>query len=265
MNAVALRRLILEGKIRRALELGEFEVHYQPKVDVASGRTCGLEALLRWRDPELGLVLPGDFIPIAEETGLIEPLGDWVLRAVCREIAELRARGIPPPPIAVNLSAHQFRSGRLVEQVRAAVHAAGIEPTLLELEITESVLMQDGAPVVAALETLRADGHTISIDDFGTGYSSLAYLRRLPVDSLKIDRSFIRDIASRDDDAALTESIIRMAQALRLRVVAEGVETEEQRALLSRFACDEIQGYLIARPMPLVEIEARLRAESESR
>jgi diguanylate cyclase (GGDEF)-like protein/PAS domain S-box-containing protein len=261
MNAVALRRLILEGKLRRALEQDEFEVHYQPKIALASGRTCGLEALVRWRDPELGLVLPGDFIPIAEETGLIEPLGEWVLRAVCREIAAMRARGIAVPPVAVNLSLHQLRSGRLVEQVRAALASAGVLPAQLELEITESVLMQDAAPVVAALETLRADGHPVSIDDFGTGYSSLSYLRRLPVDALKIDRSFIRDIAEREDDAALTESIIRMARALRLRVVAEGVETEAQKALLTRFACDEIQGFLVARAMPLAEIEARLRGE----
>jgi diguanylate cyclase (GGDEF)-like protein/PAS domain S-box-containing protein len=264
MNAVALRRLILEGKIRRALELGEFEVHYQPKVALATGRTCGLEALVRWRDPELGLVMPADFISIAEETGLIEPLGDWVLRAVCNEIGELRARRVAVPPIAVNLSAHQFRSGRLVDSVRSAVRAAGIEPRLLTLEITESLLMQDDTRVVAVLEMLRADGHTIAIDDFGTGYSSLSYLRRLPVDSLKIDRSFIRDIATNEDDAALTASIVTMAHALRLRIVAEGVETEEQRALLERVGCDEIQGWLIAKALPRAEVEERLRVEMQS-
>jgi diguanylate cyclase (GGDEF)-like protein/PAS domain S-box-containing protein len=263
MNAVALRRLILEGKIRRALDHGEFEVYYQPKIALATGDMRGVEALLRWRDPELGLVLPADFVPIAEETGLIEPLGDWVLRAVCAEIAELAARGVTAPPVAVNLSAHQFRGGRIVDNVRNAVRAAGIDPARLELEITESVLMQDDARIVTSLEALRADGHGISIDDFGTGYSSLSYLRRLPVDALKIDRSFVRDIAEREDDAALVASIVTMARALRLRVVAEGVETEAQRAILERCACDEIQGYLIARPMPLSELEARLRAESE--
>jgi diguanylate cyclase (GGDEF)-like protein/PAS domain S-box-containing protein len=264
MNAVALRRLILEGKLRRALEQGEFEVHYQPKLSLATGRTCGLEALLRWRDPEFGLVLPGDFIPIAEETGLIVPLGEWVLRAVCREIAAFRARGVAVPPVSVNLSAHQLRSGRLVEQVHAALRDAGIESRALELEITESVLMQDEPRVVAALETLRAEGVSISIDDFGTGYSSLAYLRRLPVDALKVDRSFVRDIVERPDDAALAASIVTMARALRLRIVAEGVETEAQRALLQQFGCDEIQGFLISPALPPAEIEARLVAEAEA-
>src|SRR5262249_47420044 len=197
-------------------------------------------------------------------TGLIEPLGDWVLRAVCRDIGELRARRVAVPPVAVNLSAHQFRSGRLVDSVRSAVRTAGIEPRLLTLEITESLLMQDDARVVTVLETLRADGHTIAIDDFGTGYSSLSYLRRLPVDSLKIDRSFIMDIATNDDDAALTASIVTMARALRLRVVAEGVETEEQRALLERVGCDEIQGWLIAKALPRAEVEKRLRGEMRS-
>ncbi|RIL03947.1 MAG: hypothetical protein DCC71_14615 [Proteobacteria bacterium] len=260
MNAVALRRLILEGKLRRALEQGEFELHYQPKVSLRSGRVSGLEALLRWRDPELGLVLPADFIPIAEETGLIDPMGAWALSAVCREIAALRARGVAPPPVAVNLSAHQFRHGRLVEQVRRALRESALEPTALELEITESVLMQDEQRVVAALETLRGDGVAISIDDFGTGYSSLSYLRRLPVDVLKIDRSFVRDIERCADDAALAASIVTMARALRLRVVAEGVETEGQRRLLEQFGCDEIQGFLIAPALPLAQVEERLRS-----
>jgi diguanylate cyclase (GGDEF)-like protein/PAS domain S-box-containing protein len=260
MNAVALRRLILEGKIRRALEHDEFEMHYQPKVELATGRISGLEALVRWRDPDLGLVLPGDFVPIAEESGLIEQLGDWVLRAVCREIRMLRARGVAVPPVAVNLSAHQFRSGRVVEHVRAALRAAELEPQHLAIEITETLLMQDDARAVEALETLRADGHQVAIDDFGTGYSSLSYLRRLPVDALKIDRSFVRDITETEDDAALTASIVKMARALRLRVIAEGVETEAQKSLLTRFECDEIQGYLIAKPMPLDEVEGLLRA-----
>jgi diguanylate cyclase (GGDEF)-like protein/PAS domain S-box-containing protein len=259
MNAVALRRLILEGKLRRALEQNEFEVHYQPKLSLVTDEITGLEALLRWRDPELGLVLPGDFIPIAEETGLIDPLGAWTLRAVCREIAALLARGIRVPPVSVNLSAQQFRGGRLVETVRSAIADAGITPFQLELEITESVLMQDEARVVAALEQLRSDGVAISIDDFGTGYSSLAYLRRLPVDSLKIDRSFVRDIATSPADAELTGSIIAMARALRLRVVAEGVEEEPQRDLLRAWGCDEIQGFLISRAVPIAEIAARLQ------
>jgi diguanylate cyclase (GGDEF)-like protein/PAS domain S-box-containing protein len=264
MNAVALRRLILEGKLRRALEQGEFEIHYQPKVSLATGRTSGLEALLRWRDPELGIVLPGDFIPIAEETGLIDPLGEWTLRAVCRQIAAFQDEGLDVPPVSVNLSAHQFRGGRLVEQVRAALRDARVEPQQLELEITESVLMQHQERVVAALETLRADGIAISIDDFGTGYSSLAYLRRLPVDALKVDRSFVRDIATEVADAELTGSIIAMARALRLRIVAEGVEDAAQRELLHAWGCDEIQGFLIAKALPAEEVAQRLREESRS-
>jgi len=263
MNAVALQRLILEGKLRRALERDEFEVHYQPKVVLATGAIAGLEALLRWRDPELGMVLPGDFIPIAEETGLIVPLSDWVARAVCRQLVAWRERGLRLVPIAVNLSAHQFRSGKLVDQLGAVLRETGVAPNLLEMEITESTLMQDEPRVVAALEALRAQGLRISIDDFGTGYSSLAYLRRLPVDTLKLDRSFVSNIAENADDAALTAAIISMARALRLRVVAEGVETSAQRDLLRSFGCDEMQGYLVSRPVCAAEIEVlMLRGES---
>ena len=258
MNAVALQRLILEGKLRRAFERDEFEVHYQPKVSLSTGAITGLEALLRWRDPELGMVLPGDFIPIAEETGLIGPISDWVARAVCRQLVAWRERGLPLVPVAVNLSAHQFRSGGLVAQIGAVMRETGVPPHLLELEITESTLMQDEPRVVAALEALRAQGLRISIDDFGTGYSSLAYLRRLPVDTLKIDRSFVSNIAENADDAALTGAIVSMARALRLRVVAEGVETTAQRDLLRSFGCDEMQGYLISRAVPAAEIETLL-------
>jgi diguanylate cyclase (GGDEF)-like protein/PAS domain S-box-containing protein len=259
MNAVALKRLILEGKLRRALEHDEFEVQYQPKVSLATGAVTGLEALVRWRDPELGLVLPGEFIPIAEETGLIVPLSDWVARAVCLQLAAWRDRGRRLVPIAVNLSAHQFRTGKLEEKIGAMLRETGVAPELLELEITESTLMQDEPRVVAALEALRAQGMRISIDDFGTGYSSLAYLRRLPVDTLKVDRSFVQGIAANEGDAALTAAIVSMARALGLRTVAEGVETEAQRDLLRGFGCDEMQGWLVSKAVPAEEIEARLR------
>jgi diguanylate cyclase (GGDEF)-like protein len=255
MNAVALRRLILEGTLRRALEQGEFEVHYQPKISLADGRLTGLEALLRWRDPKLGLVLPPDFIPIAEETGLIGPLGEWVARAVCRQIAEWTRRGLPPLPVSVNLSAQQFRSDKLVAQIWGVLRESGVDPHRLELEITESTLMHDPARVVAQLEELRSLGIQISLDDFGTGYSSLSYLRRLPVDALKIDRSFVRDIGTRADDAALVAAIVSMGKALRLRVVAEGVEREEQRALLRSWGCDEMQGFLVSPAIPPGELE----------
>jgi predicted signal transduction protein with EAL and GGDEF domain len=246
MNQVALRRLILEGKLRRALEQGEFEIHYQPKVSLADGRITGLEGLLRWRDPEFGLVMPGDFIPIAEETGLIGPLGEWVARAVCRQIADWTRRGLPAVPISLNLSAHQFRSDKLVAQIWDALRESAVDPRRLELEITESTLMHDAQRVVAQLQELRTLGIQISLDDFGTGYSSLSYLRRLPVDALKIDRSFVRDIGTRSEDAALAAAIVSMGKALRLRVVAEGVELEEQRALLRGWGCDEMQGFLVS-------------------
>ncbi len=258
MNVVALQRLILEGKLRRALEHDEFEVHYQPKVSLSTGAITGLEALLRWRDPELGMVLPGDFIPIAEETGLIAPISDWVARAVCLQLVAWRQRGVPLVPIAVNLSAHQFRSGDLVAKIGAVLRETAVPPQLLEMEITESTLMRDEPRVAAALEELRAQGLRISIDDFGTGYSSLAYLRRLPVDTLKIDRSFVSNIAENADDAALTAAIVSMARALRLRVVAEGVETTAQRDLLRSFGCDEMQGHLVSRAVAPAEIEALL-------
>jgi diguanylate cyclase (GGDEF)-like protein/PAS domain S-box-containing protein len=257
MNAVALSRLILEGKLRRALEHGELELHYQQKVSLSDGRTTGMEALLRWRDAELGMVLPDVFIPIAEETGLIVKMGEWVLREACRQLVRWRDAGHPTAPIAVNLSVHQFRSLRLVESVRRALQESGVDPSLLELEITESVLMRDAATVVSALRELRGLGIRISIDDFGTGYSSLSYLRQLPVDTLKIDRAFVSEIENSPDDAALTAAIISMGKALRLRVVAEGVETEAQRDLLTRWGCDEMQGYLIGRALPPAEIEAR--------
>ncbi len=259
MNAVALKRLILEGKLRRALEHDEFEMQYQPKVSLETGAITGLEALVRWRDPELGTVLPGEFIPIAEETGLIGPLSDWVARAVCRQLAAWGERGLQRVPVAVNLSAHQFRSGKLDEKLGELLRETGVAPELLELEITESTLMQDEPRVVAALEALRAQGLRISIDDFGTGYSSLAYLRRLPVDTLKIDRSFVQGIADNEGDAALTAAIVSMARALGLRTVAEGVETEAQRDLLRSFGCDEMQGWLVSKAVSAEEIEARLR------
>jgi diguanylate cyclase (GGDEF)-like protein len=256
MNEVALRRLILEGKLRRALEQDEFELHYQPKLAASSGRLCGLEALVRWRDPELGLVLPGVFIPLAEETRLIGPLGAWVLRAACRQMVQWRAAGLPVVPISVNLSTHQFRDGALDQAVGRILEETGADPRLLELEITESTLLHDEATVVAALSALRERGIQVSLDDFGTGYSSLSYLQRLPVDALKIDRSFVVGIAEDADQAALTAAIVSMGRALRLRVVAEGVETEAQRALLVGFGCDEMQGYLFQAPAPPEVIEA---------
>jgi diguanylate cyclase (GGDEF)-like protein/PAS domain S-box-containing protein len=257
MNAVALRRLILEGKLRRALDQDEFALHYQPKISAREGRLVGLEALLRWRDPEHGLTLPGVFIPIAEETGLIGPLGEWALREACAQAVSWRERGLPAVPVSVNLSIHQFRGGTLARRVLAILEESGMDPRALELEITESVLMNDGGAVASELAALRERGVQVSLDDFGTGYSSFAYLRRLPVDALKIDRSFVADIASDADAAALVAAIVSMGRALRLRVTAEGVETEAQRELLVRMGCDELQGFLFDRPGDAWAVAAR--------
>jgi len=255
MNAASLRRLTLEQNLRRALEGDELELHYQPKVELAHGRITGLEALLRWRDPEAGLMMPGDFIPVAEESGLIVPLGEWVLRAACAQIASWQARGRCLLPVAVNLSAHQFRSGHLVETVSRILRETGIEPRLLEIEITESTLVREEASVVAALEALRARGIRVAIDDFGTGYSSLAYLRRLPVDTLKIDRSFVQHIEESRGDAALAAAIVSMGRALDLKLVAEGVETAGQRELLRGWGCDELQGFVFSPALPPAALE----------
>jgi EAL domain-containing protein (putative c-di-GMP-specific phosphodiesterase class I) len=263
MNEVAMRSLILESKLRAALEHGEFELHYQPKVSLASGEMTGSEALIRWRDPEVGLIGPDEFIPVAEDTGLIVPLGDWVISEACGQIRKWTEEGFESP-VSINLSAHQFRTGSLVETIIAAVNENGIDPTLLEVEITESTLMHDERAVVADLEAIKAHGISVSVDDFGTGYSSFAYLRQLPVDALKIDRSFICEIEASSDDAALAASIVSMGKALGLRVIAEGVETTAQRDLLAEWSCDEIQGWLHSPAVPADQLRTCLEDKAES-
>jgi len=255
MNAVALQRLILEGRLRGALERGELQVHYQPKLAADGRSVAGIEALVRWPDGELGMVMPDAFIPIAEETGMIGALGAFVLRQSCADRVRFSERGLPPAPVCVNLSLQQFRGGDVVELVERVLAETGLEPSWLELEITESMLLRDEKLVVGALRALRERGVRVAVDDFGTGYSSLSYLRALPVDSLKIDRSFIQGIAESAGEAALTAAIVSMGHALGLRVVAEGVETDAQRALLERWGCDELQGYLFAHPMPADALE----------
>jgi EAL domain-containing protein (putative c-di-GMP-specific phosphodiesterase class I) len=260
MNALAMRRLRLESRLRVALERGELALHYQPKVELATGRTVGFEALARWTDAELGVVSPADFIPVAEQTGLIVPLGRHVLRSACAQaIAFERALGSSAFRVSFNVSASEFHAG-IAREILGVIAETGVSPLRLQVEITESVILRHEEAVVGALAELRASGLSIALDDFGTGYSSLSYLRRLPVDTLKIDRSFVAPITRSQDAAALTRSIIAMGKALGLRVVAEGVESAEQRALLAEWRCDEIQGYVVAPPLPAQQALAHLRA-----
>jgi diguanylate cyclase (GGDEF)-like protein/PAS domain S-box-containing protein len=249
MNVHTLERLAMESDLRRALERDEFLLHYQPKIDLATGSIGGMEALIRWRHPVKGLVPPLQFIPLAEETGLIVPIGQWVLRTACAQTKAWQAGGLSPLRVAVNLSARQFSQDSLLEDVARVLAETGLEAPLLELEITESMVMRNPAHAVALLDSLKAMGVHLSIDDFGTGYSSLSYLKRFPIDNLKIDRSFIQDLPADGEDAAITRAIIAMAHSLRLTVVAEGVETEKQRTFLHQHGCNEMQGFLFSKPL----------------
>jgi diguanylate cyclase (GGDEF)-like protein len=258
MNVFARERLELESGLRRALVQGEFELHYQPKVDIGTGRIDSAEALIRWRHPKRGLTAPSGFIPIAEETGLIVPIGEWVLREACRQAHAWHTRGLRPLRIAVNLSAQQFKQKSLITTVRNALTAAGLEPGYLELELTESAVMHDAESSIQVLRQLSTLGVRISVDDFGTGYSSLSYLRRLPLDKLKIDRSFIREVAASRDDAEIVRAIISLAHSLHLKVIAEGVETAEQLSFLRGLGCDQYQGFHCSPPVPVDEFERLL-------
>lgn len=249
MNAKTFERLAMENELRKALERGEFLLNYQVKVNLDTGGIAGAEALVRWLHPELGLVPPVDFIPLAEDTGLIVPLGEWVLKAACEQNKQWQKRGLPPIRMAVNISPHQFNQVDLVGRVRKILDETHLDPKYLELEVTESVLMEHMETAAHMLNELRALGVVTSIDDFGTGYSSLAYLKRIPIDALKIDASFMQDITTDDSDAEIVSAIIGLAHNLRLKVVAEGVENEEQIAFLRSHGCDEIQGYLVSRPV----------------
>ncbi|HEX9192687.1 MAG TPA: EAL domain-containing protein [Burkholderiales bacterium] len=248
MNERALQRVQMEAALRRALERKEFLLHYQPKVDLKTGKICGLEALLRWRHPEKGVVLPGEFVPILEDAGLIVQVGEWAIREVCAQINAWRDASFSVPPVTVNLSARQFQQKDLESTVRRILRETRVAPAFLQFELTESLLMQEPEAAARTLRGLRESGVKLSVDDFGTGYSSLAYLKRFPLDSLKIDRTFIRDITTDPEDAAITLAIIGLAHNLNVKVVAEGVETREQLELLRKNGCDEIQGYLFSMP-----------------
>ncbi len=257
-------RLALESELRRAIETGELEIHYQPKVDIPTNRVRSCEALIRWRHPTRGMVSPMTFIPVAEETGLIVPLGEWVLRQSCLQVRHWIDTGMSPVRVAVNLSAKQFRQANLPAIVQSALAEAHLEPGFIELELTESAVMHDPEASAQTLATLSAMGVHISIDDFGTGYSSLSYLRRFPLDKLKIDRSFIRDLMKNPDDVSIVKAIISLAHSLRLRVVAEGVETADQLEFLRQLGCDQYQGYYCSpavTPEDFAALIQRLRAE----
>jgi diguanylate cyclase (GGDEF)-like protein len=265
MSAFAQERLELENGVRRALVNGEFELHYQPKVDVTSGRISSTEALIRWRHPERGLVPPGEFIPLAEETGLILQIGEWVLREACRQARQWQLNGMAPVRVAINMSAQQFKQKNLVNIVQSALENAQLEPTYLEIELTESAVMHNAASSTAILEQLSRLGVHISIDDFGTGYSSLNYLRRFPLDKLKIDRSFIKDLVANPEDAAIVHAIISLAHSLRLKVIAEGVETEQQLEFLRELGCDQYQGFFCSPAMDPEAFAEMMRDKSGDR
>lgn len=264
MNAGSLKRLALENSLRRALERDEFIVHYQPQADAGTRKITGVEALVRWQHPELGLVSPAEFIPLAEETGLMVPLGEWVLRAACAQNRAWQQAGLTKLSMSVNLSLRQFRQTNLTGMVEQVLKDTGLDPTCLELELTESSVMMNTESAVATLRKLRALGIRIAIDDFGTGYSSLNYLKNLPIDTLKIDRSFVRDAATNPVDAAIVQAIITLAHSLNLKVKAEGIETQEQLDFLRLLRCDEIQGYLLSRPLPAEALEQLLLEEQKS-
>jgi diguanylate cyclase (GGDEF)-like protein/PAS domain S-box-containing protein len=250
MHEYSIRRVEMEQNMRQALEQEEFRVYYQPQIDLASGRMTGVEALLRWLSPETGLALPGQFIPLAEETGMIVAIGEWVLRAACRQCKAWHESGRHGLRVAVNLSARQFQQANLVGMVANVLRDTGLDPGCLELELTESIAMQNAEEAVATLNSLKQLGVQISIDDFGTGYSSLSYLKRFPIDKLKIDQSFVAGIAEDPNDAAIIIAVIALAHSLGLQVIAEGVETVEQLDFLKMHSCNEVQGYLFGRPMP---------------
>jgi diguanylate cyclase (GGDEF)-like protein/PAS domain S-box-containing protein len=263
LHTAAFQRLVLENNLRKALNRDEFLLHFQPQVDVASGDIVAAEALIRWRQPELGVVSPGDFIPLAEETGLILPIGEWVLRRACAHSKAWQEASYGPLRIAINVSGRHFWQDQIVHVVDEVVQATGLDPRSLELEITESVLMQSVA--VNTLNQLKARGLRIAVDDFGTGYSSLSYLTRLPIDALKIDRSFVQNIGRDSRDAAVTETIITMARSLGIEVIAEGVEDAAQRAFLQQRGCRLMQGYLVGRPCPADEFEELLKMQARRR
>ncbi|HSE33283.1 MAG TPA: EAL domain-containing protein [Pyrinomonadaceae bacterium] len=265
MHSLAVHRLALETNLRRAIQNEELLVHYQPRVSVDSLSITAVEALVRWQHPQVGLISPSEFIPLAEDTGLIVPIGEWVLRNACMQAQRWQQAGFAPIQMAVNISGRQFQDQHLSKAIIKILDETDLAPELLELELTESAIMQNPDLAAEVLQTLKTMGTKISIDDFGTGYSSLASLKRLPIDALKIDQSFVRDATTDSDDAALVMAIITLAHNLRLKVIAEGVETEEQLRFLQLLRCDEIQGFLFSKPLPPESLVALLDSPAVQR
>jgi diguanylate cyclase (GGDEF)-like protein len=259
----SVERLMLETSLRHAMDLNQFALHYQPKVDIATQQVTGVEALLRWSHPEIGDISPAKFIPLAEETGLIIPIGRWVLRTACLQNVAWQHQGVEPISVAVNLSPRQFLDTNFLATLDEILEESGMRPELLQLEITESMVMLNVERAVELLDAIQSRGVRLAIDDFGTGYSSMSMMKRFPIDTIKIDRSFIRDIPDDCEDKAITEAIIQMAKALDLTVVAEGVETEQQRAFLSSHGCDEMQGFLFSKARPPEDIPALVAGSLE--
>ncbi len=253
MNARAFELLLMERDLRRALEEDQFILHYQPQVDLRTGKIIGAEALIRWQHPERGMVSPGDFIPVAEDRGLIVPIGEWVLEEACRQNKEWQEKGLPQLVVAVNLSALQFQKRDLSVKIAGRLQRHALEPDLIELELTESSIMRDAEASIASMDSLKQVGVNLSLDDFGTGYSSLNQLKRLPLDKLKIDQSFVRGLPHDQNDLAIASAIIAMGKAMNLKTIAEGVETKAQLDVLQSLDCDEMQGFYMAKPMPAVD------------
>lgn len=259
------RNMLLERELHKALDQGEFSVYYQPQWDIASGQMIGAEALIRWNHPELGSISPAEFIPLAEETGLIVPIGEWVLYTACKQMKEWQDRGFPPINVSVNLSPRQFQQHNLIDRIAEILEETGLNPEFLELEITEGIAMHHEDFAIEKLKQLQELGIKIAIDDFGTGYSSLSYLKKFPIHKLKIDQSFVRDIVVDQEDETITRSIIAMAKNLKLRVIAEGVENEEQFSFLRDQFCDEVQGFLFSPPKPASAMEELLQEAGQKK
>jgi EAL domain-containing protein (putative c-di-GMP-specific phosphodiesterase class I) len=259
-NVHSVERLTLESQLRGALERNELVVHYQPVIDANTGGISGMEALVRWNHPEAGILAPGQFIEIAEETGLVVPIGAWVLARACEQQRKWVDQGLPPLRVAVNLSPRQFLHRHLIDDIVKVIRETNADASCLELEITESTVMHNAQRAAALLSQLKEMGIRVAIDDFGTGYSSLAYLKRFPIDSLKIDRSFVADVPGDTGNTAITQAIMAMAHSLGLKVIAEGVESEEQLAFLRQHGCEELQGYYFSKPVTAEEATAMLHA-----